>query len=173
MAPCLTSFPTRSCIQFSSLHVCYMSIHFNLPIVPRVLTTNTRNETYDVVSPDLIWLPTLLRPNIILFSNNLNLDSWNSLAIGKSVRGIVLCYSGQSDASWLGPPSKQSYKMFQNYESWQVTQPNSWWKKKTHTFCNIIPFRTHESSDSCAWLCILAAWSHSVSSHLVNLAPLL
>jgi hypothetical protein len=48
VATSLTSFPTSSCMQFSSLRVCYMSIHLILLIVPRVLTKNTTYETHDV-----------------------------------------------------------------------------------------------------------------------------
>jgi len=117
--------------------------------------------------PILLWLPTLLRPNIILFSNTLNLDSWNTLVIGISVRGIVYCvipFSRMPRHDRV-PHQGSATKCFRiNYESHQLNQSNLWWKKPTHTFCNTIPFRTHKSSDSRGWLCILAAWSHSVST---------
>lgn len=124
MAPFLTSFPTQSCIQFSSLHMRYMSIHLNL-IVPRVLTTNTTHETHDVISPTSFGFPLtakyysgLTHPQRGLMKLSCNRDI--------CPRYCVLCHSVQADASsCFGPPSKQSYKMFQNYESRQVNQSNS------------------------------------------------
>jgi len=150
------------------IHPCVLHVH---PLLSPHRPTSTdhehniRNLWHNL--PNILWLPTPLRPNIILFSNTLNLDSWNTLAIGMYVRGIVCCvflFSRMPRHDWVLHQSSPTKCFRINSESRQVNQSHSWRKQQIYTFCNIIPFRTHKSSDSCAWLCILATWSHSVST---------